>query len=68
MLGVVTVLAPEFARLKEWAYAGFTFDLLGAFLSHMEVKDAIMDTVTPLVVLAIILASHALRPDSRRLG
>lgn len=44
LLGVITVLAPGFTRLKEWAYAGFTFDLLGAFLSHLAVKDPIKDT------------------------
>jgi hypothetical protein len=66
-LGVVTVLAPGFKRLKEWAYAGFTIDLVGATLSHAAVKDPISDTVTPLIVLAIVLTSYALRPDSRKL-
>jgi uncharacterized membrane protein YphA (DoxX/SURF4 family) len=30
ILGIVALLVPGFSRLKEWAYAGFTFDLLGA--------------------------------------
>jgi uncharacterized membrane protein YphA (DoxX/SURF4 family) len=30
ILGSITLLAPGFKRLKEWAYAGFTFDLIGA--------------------------------------
>ena len=34
LLGVLAVLAPGFALLKEWAYAGFCFDLLGAAASH----------------------------------
>src|SRR4029453_4481361 len=34
-LGVVTVLIPGFRRLKEWAYAGLVFDLIGALYSHL---------------------------------
>ncbi len=30
-LGVLAILVPGYPRLKEWAYAGLTFDLLGAF-------------------------------------
>jgi hypothetical protein len=32
-LGVIAILVPGFPRLKEWAYAGFFFDLLGATYS-----------------------------------
>jgi hypothetical protein len=34
LTGVAALLAPGLPRLKEWAYAGFTFDLLGATASH----------------------------------
>jgi hypothetical protein len=33
ILGIIAILVPGNARLKEWAYAGFTFDLLGAMYS-----------------------------------
>jgi hypothetical protein len=29
-LGVVAILVPGYPRIKEWAYAGLTFDLIGA--------------------------------------
>lgn len=29
-LGVIAILIPCFARLKEWAYAGLIFDIIGA--------------------------------------
>src|SRR5581483_11664142 len=32
-LGVVAILVPGFPRLKEWAYAGLFFDLIGATYS-----------------------------------
>src|SRR3989344_9039178 len=33
ILGVIALLIPSFKIIKEWAYAGFTFDILGAGLS-----------------------------------
>lgn len=39
ILGVIAVLVPGFPRLKEWAYAGLVFDLIGAFYSHISVGD-----------------------------
>src|SRR5215467_5309402 len=39
LLGVLAVLAGVFPRIKEWAYAGFVFDLLGAFYSHLSSGD-----------------------------
>jgi len=33
LLGVVAILIPGFPRIKEWAYAGMAFDLVGAVYS-----------------------------------
>src|SRR5690242_2418127 len=41
LLGVLAMLAPGFPRLKEWAYAGFFFDLTGAAFSHTASGDAV---------------------------
>jgi len=68
ILGVVTVLLPGFARLKEWAYAGFSIDLIGATAAHAFVKDPVVDTITPSFVWLIVMASWWLRPDSRKLS
>ncbi|HVI47885.1 MAG TPA: DoxX family protein [Chitinophaga sp.] len=35
LLGVVAILVPGFPRIREWAYAGFFFDLTGAFYSGL---------------------------------
>jgi DoxX-like family len=35
-LGVVAILIPGFPRIKEWAYAGLFFDLLGATYSGIS--------------------------------
>jgi uncharacterized membrane protein YphA (DoxX/SURF4 family) len=39
LLGVVAILIPGFPRIKEWAYAGFVFDLTGAMYSSISVGD-----------------------------
>jgi|SRR6476469_3236181 len=38
ILGVIAILIPGFPRLKEWAYAGLFFDLIGATYSMMSIK------------------------------
>ncbi|HLY72265.1 MAG TPA: DoxX family protein [Puia sp.] len=37
VLGIIAILVPGFARLKEWAYAGLFFDLAGAAYSFIAV-------------------------------
>lgn len=64
--GVVALLLPGLGLLKEWAYAGFFFDLTGATMAHLFVKDAMPEPIIPLVILAIGMASWYLRPASRR--
>ncbi|HET9953410.1 MAG TPA: DoxX family protein [Polyangiaceae bacterium] len=41
LLGVVLLLVPVPARLKEWVYAGFAFDLASAILAHVAVGDGV---------------------------
>lgn len=67
LLGAVAITAPGLPRVKEWAYAGFAFDLTGAAVSHAAVGDGPSDVAAPLVFLALVAASYLLRPESRRL-
>ena len=39
LAGVVVLLAPAPARLKEWAYAGFAITLVSALLAHFMLGD-----------------------------
>jgi hypothetical protein len=39
LLGVVLLLAPVPARLKEWAYAGFAINLASALIAHLAMGD-----------------------------
>ena len=67
ILGVVAVLAPARAHLKEWAYAGLCFNLAGATASHAFAGDPLSHTVRPAIVLGLCVASYLLRPEARRL-
>jgi uncharacterized membrane protein YphA (DoxX/SURF4 family) len=67
LLGGLALLAPRLPRLKEWAYAGITCNLIGAAASHAATGHAATKVIAPLLVLAVVLASWSLRPASRRL-
>jgi len=45
-------------RWKEWAYAGFAFTLIAAFISHWAVDGFNGQTFFPLVILAILIISY----------
>ena len=68
VLAILAILWPGLPRLKEWAYAGIFFNMMGAFVSHAAHHDAAWSLVVTLTIAAITLASWALRPESRRLG
>jgi uncharacterized membrane protein YphA (DoxX/SURF4 family) len=67
-LGAIALLVPGWPRLKEWAYAGFTFAWISAFVAHYVAKEAVSETVMPLVLLALLFASYVTRPASRRVA
>jgi hypothetical protein len=46
------------AKLREWAYAGLTFNLLFAILSHIVVDQNIGFILMPVVVLLILSLSY----------
>lgn len=68
VLGAITIAAPALPRAKEWAYAGMIFDVTGAAASRAAASDGAMLVVIPLVIGAIVAASWATRPASRKLA
>lgn len=55
LLGAIALVNPWFKGLKEWAYAGFTFVLLGATWVHISTATPF---VMPLVFLALLALSY----------
>jgi hypothetical protein len=60
LLGIVAVLVPGFGRLREWAFAGLTFDLLGALYSHLSVGDSPAAWMPAVIGLLLVGASYFL--------
>jgi hypothetical protein len=49
LLGVIAILIPGYPRLKEWAYAGLFFDLIGALYSQIATDGFMMPMLLMLV-------------------
>jgi len=60
ILGSIAILQPKFRTIKEWAYAGFTINFIGAFASHAFVGDGIGTLVPPIITLVIMFISYFL--------
>lgn len=58
ILGILAILVPGNPRLKEWAYAGFTFDLTGAVYSGLMVGDPVTQWIPVFVGLIFIFGSY----------
>jgi hypothetical protein len=68
ILGVAAVLAPKLGLLKEWAYAGFFFVAMGVIWSHAASGSAFGEIFPGILLMALVVASWALRPASRRIA
>ncbi|MDB5006280.1 MAG: DoxX-like family protein [Mucilaginibacter sp.] len=58
LLGIVALLVPGFPKITEWAYAGFTFDLIAAFYSFIALGDPASTYVLFPVFFAILTGSY----------
>ena len=67
ILGVVAILVPKFAVLKEWAYAGFFFAMSGAIISHIVSGDSVKEIFPPLLLLILTVVSWYFRPENRKI-
>jgi uncharacterized membrane protein YphA (DoxX/SURF4 family) len=66
LLGTIVLVVPGLPRFKEWAYAGFAFAWIAAFIAHYLAKDG-PRAYAPLVLLALLAVSYVTRPASRAL-
>ena len=59
ILGVLILVIPQAPkRLKEFAYAGFTFNFLFASISHFAIDGMDFQSFFPLIFLAILGISY----------
>jgi hypothetical protein len=52
------LLIPGFPRIKEWVYAGFTFDLIGALYSLVAIGIPLTSLWPQLLALALMTGSY----------
>ena len=60
IVACIVILASYFKRLKEWAYAGLTIDLVGATYSIIAVNGFKPDVSFMLLFIALNFASYYL--------
>ena len=68
ILGAIAILLPKTPVIKEWAYAGMVINLTSAAISNGISGLGTGHIITPLMVLAFVVASWWLRPEDRRLA
>ena len=57
LLGVIAILIPGFPRIKEWAYAGLVFDLIGAMYS-ITAQSGFISALPMLIFLILAFCSY----------
>jgi uncharacterized membrane protein YphA (DoxX/SURF4 family) len=65
LLGAIALVVPGFPTLKEWAYAGFAFAWIAAFVAHYVAGDGAA-SLLPIVLLTFLAVSYVTRPETRR--
>ena len=65
LLGAISLVVPGWPKLKEWAYAGFTFAWISAFVAHYLAKDG-PKAFVPLILLILLFVSYMNRPTSHQ--
>ena len=58
VIGAPLLIVQRWPRLKEWVYAGFTFDFGGAIVSHTAVGDTLLQTLPALICAGLLAVSY----------
>ena len=64
LAGAIVLLLPRLPRLKEWAYAGFTFMWIAATVAHYVAGDVPLFLLPP-TLIGVLAVSYFTRPASR---
>lgn len=60
LFAAVAILQTKFRTIKEWAFAGFAINCVGAFWSRAAVGDGVDMLMFPIVFLVIMTVPYAL--------
>jgi len=64
-LGAIVLVIPGFGRLKEWAYAGFTFAWISAAIAHWTAHER-GEAIMAGGLLVFLFVSYMTRPANRQ--
>lgn len=59
VLGATALILPKLPeKIREWGYAGLTFNIIFAVVSHIVVDGWLLASFFPLIILAILAVSY----------
>lgn len=58
LFGAISILQNKYKTIKEWAFAGFFINFIGAFASRAFVGDGFGLLVAPLIMLAVMFTLY----------
>ena len=69
VLGVIAIWFSPYSWIKEWAYAGFVFDLIGAIYAFLILKEFILpDIIMAPAALILCILTYASWRNTTRVG
>ncbi|MFD2161513.1 DoxX family protein [Paradesertivirga mongoliensis] len=69
VLGATALIIPKLhSKLREWAYAGLTFNLIFALISHIVVDGELGNILTPVIIAVILAISYSYNEKIRNNG
>lgn len=60
LLGAISILQNKYVAIKEWAYAGFAINFIGAFASRAFAGDGVSLLIPPVIALCIMFIPYIL--------
>jgi hypothetical protein len=60
ILGLVVIVIPKYPRIKEWAYAGLAFDVIGAIYSQIITGQPFTNLLFPFMAIVLLSCSYFL--------
>lgn len=60
LIGLVALYIPKYPKLKEWVFAGFTFDLLGAWYCNFSALGSFSATIPIIIYLSMLFLLYYL--------
>ena len=58
ILGLIAIIIPKYPRLKEWAYAGLAFDIVGAVYSQIITGQPFTSLFFPTIAMLFLSGSY----------